>query len=117
MTDGRDNVGKILKQRRVMLGLTQKELGHISGVSSSYLGRVEKGERFPSARVLRKVAMPLGFGETELFSQAGFLSKPLPVETEQLDPYVVTVLSQEPVTIQRLVLTILTVLKRARKYE
>jgi len=89
----------------------------MSGVSSSHLGRIERGERFPSAHILRKIAKPLGFEEDKLFRLAGYLS-PQPsttVESEtqlgRLDPYVAAVLSQEPVETQRAVITLLTVLK------
>lgn len=50
------NLGRMLKQRRVMIPLTLREMATMSGVSSSHLGRIERGERFPSASVLRKMA-------------------------------------------------------------
>ncbi len=40
-------LGRILKQRRVMVPLTLRGLAAISGTSSSHLGRVERGERLP----------------------------------------------------------------------
>ena len=116
-------LGRILKQRRVMIPLTLRGLSAISGTSSSHLGRVERGERFPSASVLRKIAKPLGFEESELFSLAGYLSsRPAGIEEEsigysakQLDPYVAKVLSQEPVEVQRTVIGILSILKNIAK--
>jgi len=123
-----NNLGRILKQRRVMLPLTLRELAAISGISSSHLGRIERGERFPSASILRKIAKPLGFEEGELFSLAGYLSPSSPGIEEgkanygagQLDPYVSRLLSQEPVEVQRTVIGILSMLKsiaRATKGE
>jgi len=105
--------------------LTLQELGAMSGVSPSHLGRIEKGGRFPSARILRKIAHPLGFEEDELFALAGYLSPHVPSVAEdareytggQLDPYVATVLSQEPVEIQRAVVTILSVMKSMARVE
>ena len=115
----RNDLGKILKQRRLMIPLTLKELAARSGISSSYLGRIERGERFPSALILRKIAKPLGSSEDELFTLAGYLSPqpPTAVESEagRLDPYVAAVLSQEPVEIQRAVVTILSVMKGMAK--
>jgi len=114
-----ENLGTLIRQRRVMVPLTLQELGAMAGVSPSHLGRIEKGDRFPSARVLRKIAKPLGFSEDELFALAGYLS-PHPIgvaeaSTEyaggQLDPYVARVLAQEPVEVQRAVIGILTILK------
>ena len=119
--DNREDLARILKQRRVMIPLTLQELAARSGVSSSHLGRIERGERFPSARILRKIAKPLGFGEAELLTLAGYLS-PQPsavVEREaqlgRLDPYLAAVLSQEPVEIQRAVVTILSLLNSMAK--
>ncbi len=74
MTDDRNELSKMLRQQRVMMSLTLAELAEKSGVSSSHLGRIERGERFPSGRTLRKLAKPLGFEETELFTLANYLS-------------------------------------------
>jgi len=112
-------LGRIIKQRRVTVPLTLQELAASSGVSSSHLGRIERGERFPSARILRKIATPLSFGEDELFTFAGYLSPHLPSVAEanpeysgrRLDPYVAGVLTQETVDVQRAVIGILTILK------
>lgn len=118
----RNELGKILKQRRVMIPMTLQELARATGVSTSHLGRIERGERFPSARILRKTATPLGFGEDELFTLAGFMS-PQPIKKvespsgRQLDPYVASVLSQEPVEIQRAVVAILSILKSMANLE
>jgi len=113
--DNKNALSKILKQRRVTIPLTLQELANASGVSPSHLGRIERGERFPSARILRKIAKPLNFDEDELFTLAGYLSaQPSSVSSlggRQLDPYVAAVLSQEPVEIQRAVVAILSVMK------
>ncbi len=121
--DNGKNLGRILKQRRVMIPLTLRKLATMSGISSSHLGRIERGERFPSASILRKIAKPLGFEESELFSIAGYLSSRLAgIEEEktqysgrQLDPYVSQMLSQEPVEVQRTVIGILSILKSIAK--
>jgi transcriptional regulator with XRE-family HTH domain len=99
--------------------LTLQELAAVSGVSASHLGRIERGERFPSASILRKVARPLGFEEDELFTLAGYLSPHSPEMAEErreyssghLAPYVAKVLAQEPVEVQQAVIGILAVLK------
>ena len=113
------NLGKIIKHQRVSVPLTLQQLAAKSGVSPSYLGRIERGDRFPSARVLRKIAQPLGVREDDLFTLAGYRSSHPPGVAEgetdyssgQLDPYVARVLSQEPIDIQRSVIAILTMLK------
>ena len=116
MTAGnRNDLARILRQQRVMRELTLQQLSEMSGVSSSHLGRIEREERFPSARILHKIAKPLGLAEGELLTLAGYLSSSATVESEtrlgRLDPYVAAVLSQEPVETQRAVVTILTVFK------
>ncbi len=114
------DLGKILKQQRINTPLTLQELAAASGVSSSHLGRIERGERFPSARILRKIAKPLGFSEDELFTLAGFLSPQTSGVAEesitrynnrQLDPYVARLLAEETPEIQRAIIGILSLLK------
>mgnify|MGYP002824731789 CR=1 FL=1 len=121
--DNMRNLGEIIRQQRASIPLTLQELAIMSGVSSSHLGRIERGDRFPSAYVLRKIADPLGFEENELFTLAGFLSPQSSGITEtgreyggrQLDPFVARILSQESVDVQRAVIGILTVLKSISK--
>ena len=95
----------------------------MAGISASHLGRIERGERFPSARILRKIARPLGFEEGELFTLAGYLSPHLPAmgeaspdySSDRPDPYVARMLAQESVEVQRAVIGILTILKSIAK--
>ena len=113
------NFGRIIKQQRTALQLTLQQLADMSGVSPSHLGRIERGQRFPSARILRKMAKPLSFDEDALFTLAGYLSSDPPSVAEKapsyiggrLDPYVAGVLAQEPTEVQRAVIGILTMLK------
>ncbi len=115
----RAGLGELIRQQRVSIPLTLQELANLSSTSPSHLGRVERGERFPSARILRKIAKPLGFEENELFTLAGYLSPQPNTISEvrpgygggQLDPYVARVLAQEPVEAQRAVIGILSILK------
>ncbi len=120
VSDFSKNLGQIIRQRRLMAGLTLQQLSTMSGVSSSHLGRIERGKRFPSASILRKIAKPLGFDEGELMTLAGYLSPQpcLQVDSSsagQLDPYVAAVLSQEPIEVQRAVLAIFSALKYIAK--
>lgn len=121
--DNNNNLGRILKQRRVMALLTLREIATMSGVSSSHLGRIERGERFPSATILQKIAKPLNFEEGELFCLAGYLSPQATGIAEekadysgrQLDPYVSQILSQEPVEVQHAIIGLLSILKSIAK--
>jgi len=121
---GENDLGRIIKQQRITTPLTLQELAAKAGVSASHLGRIERGERFPSAHILRKIATPLGFEEDELFTLAGYLSlQPHRIAeetqsysgTERVDPYVARMLAQEPVDVQRSVIGILTILKSIAK--
>ena len=118
-----NHLGGIIKQQRISLSLTLQELAATSGVSASHLGRIERGERFPSAHILQKIAKPLSFEEDEIFTLAGYLSpqssmiaekRPI-YGNERLDPYVARVLSQEPIEMQRAVIGILSILKSIAK--
>lgn len=121
--DANNRLGRIIKQHRLISGLTLRELADSSGVSSSHIGRIERGERFPSAHVLRRIARHLGFDESELFALAGYFSPQPPAAAErhtadsfsQLDPVIARALAQEPVEVQRLTLVILTLLKSIAK--
>ena len=114
-------IGEIIKKRRLSIPMTLYELSNGTGVSQSHIGRIERGERLPSAHVLRKIAKPLGFEEDELFTRAGYLSPQAstserePGGTVGLDPYVARVLSQEPVQVQHTVIGILSILKSLAK--
>ena len=115
----RSNLGQIIRQQRITVPLTLQQLASMSDVSASHLGRIERGERFPSAPILRKVAQPLGFEENELFTLAGYLSPQTPGIAEagtdysgaRLVPYVAKVLAEEPVEVQHAVIGILSILK------
>lgn len=99
--------------------MTLQKMAAKSSVSASHLGRIERGERFPSAHILQKLAKPLDFEEDELFTLAGYLSPQPPMVAEEgpkyynerLDPYVARILAQESVEMQRAILGILSILK------
>jgi transcriptional regulator with XRE-family HTH domain len=113
------NLGELLRLRRITLHLTLQQLAEKSRTSPSHLGRIEKGTRFPSARVLHRLAPNLGFEENHLFHLAGYLTREpgMPIESSvdftsgQLDPYVARTLAQEPPEVQHAVLGVLSLLK------
>jgi transcriptional regulator with XRE-family HTH domain len=110
------DIGNILKQLRLRVDISRVQLSSASGVSISHLTRIENGQRFPSAKVLRKIAPHLHISEVELLSRAGYLPAdqnniPGNPGSTKLDPDVVALLSQEPVEVQRAVVGILSVIK------
>ncbi|SHG09893.1 DNA-binding transcriptional regulator, XRE-family HTH domain [Bacteroides luti] len=50
----------IIKDRRVLLNITQQDLADISGVSLRTIKAIEKGNGNPSIDTLRKIADALG---------------------------------------------------------
>jgi XRE family transcriptional regulator of biofilm formation len=48
--------GEKLRNLRTQHGLTLTELGDMFGVSHSYIGKMERGERLPNVTMLVKVA-------------------------------------------------------------
>lgn len=53
------NYGKAIKTIRAAKGISQKELGEKLELNSSYLSRIEKGERIPSVDLLEAIAKQL----------------------------------------------------------
>jgi transcriptional regulator with XRE-family HTH domain len=115
--------GKMLRLRRQAIPLTLQELAERSGISTSHIGRIERGERFPSAKVLLKLACHLQYDENELFTLAGYLTSAdspnlhgdLAKPSRQLDPQVARVLAAETPEIQRAVISLLPALKTAAR--
>ena len=119
MQERRIDIGQLIKHQRIASALTIQELARASGVSASHLGRIERGERSPSGQTLRKIAKPLGFDESELFTLAGYLPPQTPgvmektptYSSSKLDPWVARILAQEPPEIQRIAVNTLLLLK------
>lgn len=53
------NYGKAIKTIRAAKGISQKELNKKLELDSSYLSRIEKGERIPSVELLETIAKKL----------------------------------------------------------
>jgi transcriptional regulator with XRE-family HTH domain len=118
--NGRKDLGRVLKQRRLMVPLTLRELALSSGTSPSHLVRIEKSQRFPSASILQKLARPLGFEETELLHLAGYLSEPSVSSVSEdspkynpgkIVPHVREALSRESYEVQELTISLLGIMK------
>jgi len=59
--------GRRVKAARAAKGLTQKELGDRVGLSPSYIGRIERGERLKIVERLHLIARSLGTTLSDLF--------------------------------------------------
>lgn len=52
-------IGRRIKEARHKLGLTQEELGERARLHYSYIGQVERGNKVPSIKTLKKIASAL----------------------------------------------------------
>ncbi len=68
--------GQLIRERRLQLDLTQRQVAHRIRTSTPYLGYLESGKRHPSDQVLGRLAEVLGLEPRELF----FLCNPRALE-------------------------------------
>jgi transcriptional regulator with XRE-family HTH domain len=108
-------LGNRLRELRTALGLTLFDLSKATSISYSHIRRIEKGERFPSARTLRKLAGSLSCEESELLILGHYISEtpkePVYEPEGPIDPLVVRILSREPVEVQQAVVALAIILK------
>jgi len=76
MTDLQEILGRVIRQERQNRDLTMKELGEQAGLSEIYIGEIERGQKYPSAKVLESLARALDVDLAELFElMAGEIRK------------------------------------------
>jgi transcriptional regulator with XRE-family HTH domain len=66
VADLQETVGAVIRRERQERGLTIKELAERAIVSPVYLGEVERGQKYPSALVVERVAEALDLDVPEL---------------------------------------------------
>lgn len=67
--------GEYLKYLRELRGLSITQLAKLSGVSPSYISRIENGgRRPPKPDIIQKMVPHLGIGYNEMMIKAGYLS-------------------------------------------
>src|SRR5205085_8450779 len=59
MTDLQEIIGRVIRRERQERHLTIKELGDKAGLSEIYVGEIERGQKYPSAKVLESIANAL----------------------------------------------------------
>jgi len=70
------NVGKLIKNSREAVGLSQKKLGNACGLSDSEIMKIESGVRKkPNWENLCKIAQALNFHPFKLLLAAGYISE------------------------------------------
>ena len=69
-----ENFGEYLRTLRLEQKLSLREAEKLSGVSNSYLGLIERGQRpIPGADILKKLAPVYDVPATDLMRSAGYL--------------------------------------------
>ncbi|GCE49495.1 helix-turn-helix protein [Thermosporothrix hazakensis] len=105
MADLQEILGRVIRQERQNRHLTIKELGDKAGLSEIYVGEIERGQKYPSARVLESLAKALDLDLADLLE---YMAEEIRAERE---PQVTSVIGftipsrSEPrrVTVKRLV--------------
>ncbi|MDO5476007.1 MAG: helix-turn-helix transcriptional regulator [Eubacteriales bacterium] len=63
-------LGNMIREARTQKGLTQATLAEQAGISSSEMGKIERGEKEPSQDALKKMAKVLGVTQKSLLEAA-----------------------------------------------
>jgi transcriptional regulator with XRE-family HTH domain len=77
MADIRQILASNMKRRRAELGLSQERLSEKAETSPNYIAAIEAGLRYPSLRILEKIAAGLEIETHELFSTESIRSASL----------------------------------------
>jgi transcriptional regulator with XRE-family HTH domain len=68
MTDIRQVLAKNIKLYRKIRGFSQEMLAEKAGSSTTHIGMIEIGKKFPSPQMLARIAEALGIDTPELFT-------------------------------------------------
>ena len=68
------SLGDYLKDQRLSMQLSLRQLAAEAGVSNPYLSQIERGLRRPSAEVLQQIAKALRISAEQLYVRAGILN-------------------------------------------
>ena len=68
MTDLRKVLASNIKLYRTALGLSQAKLAEMADIADNYIALIETGRRFPSVKMIERIATALGMDPLELFS-------------------------------------------------
>lgn len=64
--DLQESMGQVIRRERQERRLTIKELGEKAGLSEIYVGEIERGQKYPSSRVLESIARALDMDIADL---------------------------------------------------
>lgn len=66
MADLQEIIGRVIRRERQDRQLTIKELGDKAGLSEIYVGEIERGQKYPSSKVLENLAHALDLDIADL---------------------------------------------------
>jgi transcriptional regulator with XRE-family HTH domain len=66
MADLQEIMGRVIRRERQDRRLTIKELGEKAGLSEIYVGEIERGQKYPSSKVLESIAHALELDMADL---------------------------------------------------
>jgi len=75
MTELRKILSANMKAYRAELGLTQEKLAELVNTATNYIAQIENGKRFPTDKMLEKIAFALQKRVYELFSVVHYENK------------------------------------------
>lgn len=66
MVDLQEIMGRVIRRERQEQQMTIKVLGEKAGLSEIYVGEIERGQKYPSAKVLESIAQALDLDIADL---------------------------------------------------
>lgn len=66
------SIGQRIKERRLQLGMTQKQLGELCGMADSAIRKYESGKIIPKRSTIKKITLALTMSEMELYEGETF---------------------------------------------
>jgi len=75
MAELRKILGANMKAYRTELGYSQAKLAELVNTATNYIAQIENGKRFPTDKMLEKIASALQIRPPELFSTAHYEKK------------------------------------------
>src|SRR5436853_3058284 len=83
--DLQEILGKVIRQERQNRRLTIKDLGDKAGLSEIYVGEIERGQKYPSAKVLESLANALDLDIADLLE---LMAEEIRYERHQREPQI-----------------------------
>lgn len=89
-------LGDYIRKLREAQGMTLNQLAKVSGLSRSYIGRIELEERRnPSLKAIVRLAAALGIGIEDVCQAAGYMPEGLKELTKNPTKYIATFIDPE----------------------